>query len=105
MIDRAPATPSSKVRRTPSSTLGAPHREEKIFVTVRLRPLSRREQALYDLIAWECADDNTIIYKNPNQERGAAAYGFGTVEVSIYVCGLCPHQNLVTKTFLIKELP
>ncbi|KAI6679792.1 hypothetical protein NL676_033673 [Syzygium grande] len=79
MIDRAPATPSSKVRRTPSATLGAPHQEEKIFVTVRLRPLSRREQALYDLIAWECADDNTIVYKNPNQERGAASYGFDRV--------------------------
>ncbi|KAK3438581.1 hypothetical protein EUGRSUZ_C03198 [Eucalyptus grandis] len=79
MIDRAPATPSSKVRRTPSSTPGASHREEKIFVTVRLRPLSRREQALYDLIAWECTDDNTIIYKNPNQERGAASYVFDRV--------------------------
>lgn len=79
MVDRAPATPSSKVRRTPSSTPGASHREEKIFVTVRLRPLSRREQALYDLIAWECTDDNTIIYKNPNQERGAASYVFDRV--------------------------
>lgn len=105
MIDRLPATPSSKMRRTPSSTPGVPRREEKIFVTVRLRPLSRREQALYDLIAWECADDNTIVYKNPNQERGAASYVFGTVEVSIYVRGLYPCQNLIIKTFLVKELP
>ncbi|KAJ6912086.1 kinesin-like protein NACK2 [Populus alba x Populus x berolinensis] len=52
-----PVTPASKmVQRTPSTTPGGGTRvrEEKILVTVRVRPLSRREQALYDLIAWDC---------------------------------------------------
>ncbi|KAL0442040.1 UNVERIFIED_CONTAM: Kinesin-like protein NACK1 [Sesamum radiatum] len=52
--------------RTPVATPGG-HRakEEKIVVTVRLRPLNKREQLSKDQMAWECTDDNTIIYK-PN---------------------------------------
>ncbi|OWM84067.1 hypothetical protein CDL15_Pgr009314 [Punica granatum] len=76
----AAATPLTKIRRAFSSTPGGQKAcEEKIRVTVRIRPLSRREQALYDLIAWESVDFNTIIYKNPNQERSAATYVFATI--------------------------
>lgn len=73
------ATPASKIQRTPSSTPGGPRvdREEKILVTVRVRPLSRREQALYDLIAWDYPDDHTIVFKNPNHDRPATLYTFG----------------------------
>ena len=78
MIRTPAATPLSKIRRTPSSTPGGPRvREEKILVTVRLRPLSRKEQAMYDLIAWDCMDQHTIISNNPNHERPATTYTFG----------------------------
>ncbi|CAN1289947.1 Kinesin-like protein NACK2 [Linum perenne] len=66
-----PATPASKTRRLVSTT-----REEKILVTVRVRPLSRREQSMYDLIAWDCPDQQTIILRNPNTERPSAPYTF-----------------------------
>lgn len=73
-----PATPLSKIQRTPSCTPGGPKvREEKILVTVRMRPLNRKEQAMYDLIAWDCIDDHTIVFKNPNHERTATTYSFG----------------------------
>ncbi|KAK9106231.1 hypothetical protein Scep_023075 [Stephania cephalantha] len=71
MTVRTPGTPASKIdRATPASTPGAPKaKEEKIVVTVRLRPLNKREQAIKDQVAWECIDDQTIIYKSTPQER------------------------------------
>lgn len=83
-----PATPASKmIQRTPSTTPGGGTRvrEEKILVTVRVRPLSRREQALYDLIAWDCPDDHTILFKNPNQERPATSYKFGNYNYLVFL--------------------
>ncbi|KAF9593644.1 hypothetical protein IFM89_024461 [Coptis chinensis] len=77
-----PGTPASKMDRTPASTPGGPKaREEKIVVTVRLRPLSKRELNLKDQVAWECVDDQTIIYKPPSQERSiaSASYTFDKV--------------------------
>ncbi|KAJ8750869.1 hypothetical protein K2173_016050 [Erythroxylum novogranatense] len=76
-----PATPAYKIQRTPSSTPGGTNkaREEKILVTVRVRPLSRREQALYDLIAWEWPDDHSIVFKNPNSDRPPTSYTFDKV--------------------------
>ncbi|KAJ4960066.1 hypothetical protein NE237_019976 [Protea cynaroides] len=82
MTIRTPATPASKIDRTPVSTPGGPKaKEEKIVVTVRLRPLSRREQSLKDQVAWECIDDHTIIFKPPPQERLVApvSYSFDKV--------------------------
>ncbi|XP_050388060.1 kinesin-like protein KIN-7B isoform X2 [Argentina anserina] len=80
MMAGTPATPNSKIRRTTCSTPGGSRvREEKILVTVRLRPLNRREQAMYDLIAWDCLDENTIVFKNPNHERPANPYTFDKV--------------------------
>ncbi|XVF15873.1 hypothetical protein REPUB_Repub09cG0193700 [Reevesia pubescens] len=38
--------------------------EERIFVSVRLRPLSEKEIARQDVSDWECISDNTIIYRN-----------------------------------------
>lgn len=73
-----PATPLSKIRRIPSSTPGGPKvREEKILVTVRMRPLSRKEQAMYDLIAWDCIDEQKIVFMDPNHERPSTPYIFG----------------------------
>lgn len=78
MMVGTPATPLSKIQRTPASTpSGSKVREEKILVTVRVRPLNRKEQALYDLIAWDCIDEQTIVFKNPNHERPIVSYTFG----------------------------
>ncbi|KAK9278130.1 hypothetical protein L1049_027689 [Liquidambar formosana] len=77
MTVRTPSTPASKIERTPASTPGGPKvREEKIVVTVRLRPLSRKEQSARDQVAWECTDDHTIVYKPPPQERSAQPASF-----------------------------
>ncbi|XP_052174481.1 kinesin-like protein NACK1 [Diospyros lotus] len=70
MTVKNPSTPASKVDRTPVSTPGGQKvKEEKIVVTVRLRPLNKREQLAKDQVAWECTDDHTIVYKTPAQER------------------------------------
>ncbi|XP_061361587.1 kinesin-like protein KIN-7B isoform X2 [Gastrolobium bilobum] len=44
-----------------------------------MRPLNRKEQAMYDLIAWDCLDEQAIVFKNPNQERAASLYTFDKV--------------------------
>lgn len=78
MIRTSAVTPLTKIRRTLSSTPGgSKFREEKILVTVRMRPLSRKEQAMYDLIAWDCVDEHGIVFNNPNHERPATTYTFG----------------------------
>ncbi|KAK7816205.1 kinesin-like protein nack2 [Quercus suber] len=80
MIRTSAVTPLTKIRRTLSSTPGgSKFREEKILVTVRMRPLSRKEQALYDLIAWDCVDEHSIVFNNPNHERSATTYTFDKV--------------------------
>lgn len=77
-IDKTPVTtPSSRADRTPASTPGGPRaKEEKIVVTVRLRPLSKREQAAKDQVAWECIDDQTIVYKPPINDRSSQPSSF-----------------------------
>uniref|UniRef100_A0A803NTC8 Kinesin-like protein n=1 Tax=Cannabis sativa TaxID=3483 RepID=A0A803NTC8_CANSA len=80
MMVGTPSTPLSKIQRATISTPGGPRvREEKILVTVRIRPLSRREQALYDLIAWECVDDHSIVFNSPNHDRAVNSYTFDKV--------------------------
>ncbi|XP_020084816.1 kinesin-like protein KIN-7A isoform X2 [Ananas comosus] len=80
---RTPSTPaSSKMERTPMSTPGGSRvKEEKIFVTVRVRPLSKKEQGLKDPVAWECIDDHTILYTASSQDRSSspASYTFDRV--------------------------
>lgn len=80
MTVRTPSTPASKTDRTPVSTPGGSKaKEEKIVVTVRLRPLSKKEQLAKDQVAWDCIDDHTIVFKPPPQERSAhqASFAFG----------------------------
>ncbi|KAG9157410.1 hypothetical protein Leryth_010253 [Lithospermum erythrorhizon] len=75
-----PRTPSSKIRTPQSCTPGRTRgHDEKILVTVRVRPLSTREQAAYDLVAWEIADENTIVSKNLNHDRPTGPYTFDKV--------------------------
>lgn len=38
--------------------------DEKIFVSIRLRPLNVKERARNDVSDWECVNDDTIIYRN-----------------------------------------
>jgi hypothetical protein len=54
-------------------------REEKIYVTVRVRPLSNKELARSDTSDWECTNDNTISSKVPVPERSPypSSYTFG----------------------------
>ncbi|GAU16802.1 hypothetical protein TSUD_200450, partial [Trifolium subterraneum] len=76
----AAATPLSKIHRNLASTPGGTKiREENIRVTVRMRPLNRKEQSMYDLIAWDCLDEQTIVFKNPNEGRPATPYTFDRV--------------------------
>ncbi|KAJ6860607.1 hypothetical protein NC651_036869 [Populus alba x Populus x berolinensis] len=54
MTLRTPGTPASKIDRTPATTPGGPKaKEEKIVVTVRLRPLNKKEQLAKDQNAWD----------------------------------------------------
>ncbi|XP_057793748.1 kinesin-like protein KIN-7E [Salvia miltiorrhiza] len=55
--------------------------EEKIYVAVRVRPLSDREISKNDLSDWECINNTTIIFKNTLQERSQlpSAYTFDRV--------------------------
>ncbi|CAN4083399.1 unnamed protein product [Withania somnifera] len=59
-------------------------REERILVSVRLRPLNDKEILRNDVSDWECINDTTIIYKNVNlsvSERSMypSAYTFDRV--------------------------
>ncbi|XP_057465198.1 kinesin-like protein NACK1 [Actinidia eriantha] len=82
MTVKNPSTPLSKIERTPVSTPGGPKsREEKIVVTVRLRPLNKREQVAKDQVAWECIDDHTIVHKPQAHDRAIqpASFAFDRV--------------------------
>ncbi|KAG8373871.1 hypothetical protein BUALT_Bualt11G0070400 [Buddleja alternifolia] len=73
-------TPSSKIKGMLACTPGGPKvREENILVTVRMRPLSSKELASYDLVAWDIADGNTVVSKNLYHERHAGSYTFDKV--------------------------
>ncbi|KAK9101606.1 hypothetical protein Scep_025036 [Stephania cephalantha] len=79
-MGRMPATPASKIFRSPATTPGGlKSREEKIFVTVRVRPLSKKECALNDQVAWDCVDEKTISSKHINNDRSTAPYTFDRV--------------------------
>lgn len=55
--------------------------EEKIFVSVRLRPLNQKEISRNDVSDWECINDNTIICRNnlsvSERSMYPSAYTFG----------------------------
>lgn len=58
--------------------------EEKIYVTVRVRPLSAKEIARSDVSDWECTNNHTIAFKHALPERSPfpATYTFGKVTFS-----------------------
>ncbi|CAM6098097.1 unnamed protein product [Calypogeia fissa] len=64
-----------------SSNVKAGGGEEKIFVTVRVRPLSSKELTKGDVEDWECPNDHTVAYKHTLPERSPypASYSFDRV--------------------------
>lgn len=54
-------------------------KEERIQVSVRLRPLNAKELGRNDPSDWECINDTTIIFRNSLPERSMfpTAYTFG----------------------------
>ncbi|XP_023764838.1 kinesin-like protein KIN-7G [Lactuca sativa] len=63
---------------------GGSRHGEKIFVSVRLRPLNGREIVTNDVSDWECVAENTIVYKNgnlsvPERSMYPSAYTFDRV--------------------------
>ncbi|KAL4577700.1 hypothetical protein LXL04_013811 [Taraxacum kok-saghyz] len=68
---------------TRSGDSGTRH-DERIFVSVRLRPLNGREIVTSDVSDWECIGQNTIAYKNgslgvPERSMYPSAYTFDRV--------------------------
>ena len=85
MSASTPVTPAKKIRSSPTTT---PRKqlqlqEDKILVTVRVRPLTPRELASYDLIAWDSPDDNTLVSRNLNRHNALGTYNFGIFFVSL----------------------
>ncbi|KAE9597866.1 putative plus-end-directed kinesin ATPase [Lupinus albus] len=65
------------------SMQGSEGREERIVVSVRVRPLNDKELAKNDVSEWECSNDTTIIYRSnvPASDRSLypTAYSFDRV--------------------------
>ncbi|XP_019424473.1 PREDICTED: kinesin-like protein KIN-7F [Lupinus angustifolius] len=65
------------------SVQGAEGHEERIVVSVRVRPLNDKELAKNDVSEWECSNDTTIIYRSnvPVSDRSLypTAYSFDRV--------------------------
>ncbi|KAF5455823.1 hypothetical protein F2P56_025358 [Juglans regia] len=55
--------------------------EERIFVSVRVRPLNEKETASNDVIDWECINNNAIRFKHtlPDRAMFPTAYTFDRV--------------------------
>ncbi|GMI66055.1 hypothetical protein like AT3G51150 [Hibiscus trionum] len=66
---------------------------ERIFVSVRLRPLSEKEVVRHDVSDWECINDSTIIYRTklsvPERSMYPTAYTFDRVFSSD-----CPNKQV-----------
>ncbi|XP_042392527.1 kinesin-like protein KIN-7F isoform X1 [Zingiber officinale] len=60
---------------------GGNGKAEKIFVSVRLRPLSEKEMASNDPCDWECINDTTVIFRSslPERSMSPTAYTFDRV--------------------------
>ncbi|CAJ1933637.1 unnamed protein product [Sphenostylis stenocarpa] len=60
---------------------GVSGREEKILVSIRLRPLNEKEISANESADWECINDTTILYRNTLREGSTfpSAYTFDKV--------------------------
>lgn len=54
-------------------------KEERIVVSVRMRPLNAKEMEKSDPSDWDCINDTTVVFKNSLPERSVfpTAYTFG----------------------------
>ena len=63
--------------------------EERILVSVRLRPLNDKELARNDVSEWECINDTTIIYRSnlspSDRSLYPTAYTFGMKTLPSYL--------------------
>jgi len=63
--------------------------EERILVSVRVRPLNDKELAKNDLSEWECINDNTIMYRSnlSASERSLypTTYSFGMKRLMLQI--------------------
>lgn len=67
-------------------------KDERILVSVRIRPMSSKETERHDLIDWECINNDTIIFKGtlPDRSLYPGAYTFGEL-----INRLCNFPNLM----------
>jgi len=73
---------------------GSAGSEERILVSVRVRPVNEKELARNDLSEWECINDATIMYRSnlSATERSLypTTYTFGmkrlTLRIHAYIC-------------------
>ncbi|KAJ0587769.1 putative plus-end-directed kinesin ATPase [Helianthus annuus] len=66
--------------------------EEKIFVTVRVRPLNAKEIAKNDVSDWECVSNTTIIYKNVKALTERSMYPNAYTFDRVYGCDSTTRQ-------------
>lgn len=68
---------------------GSTGSEERIVVSVRVRPLNDKELAKNDLSEWECIDDTTIMYRSnlSASERSLypTTYTFGKKRLNLQI--------------------
>lgn len=74
---------------------------EKIFVSVRVRPLNEKEIAKNDSCDWECVSNDTILYKSGLAEQRSThpnAYTFGKQSPS-------PCESIFLNFISFKRIP
>ncbi|KAK4789468.1 hypothetical protein SAY86_016772 [Trapa natans] len=96
-ISQVPDEAESEGGMVEETALGITPAEEKIYVSVRLRPLNEKEIARNDVSDWECINGDTIIYRNtlyvsepsvyPNTYTFDRVFGYGSSTRQVYEDG------------------
>jgi len=71
--------------------------EERILVSVRMRPLNEKEASRNEVVDWERINNTTIIYKNhlsPERSLYPTSYTFGESSPPPNPINLCSGQHL-----------
>jgi hypothetical protein len=87
-------------RPTDTIKRGSAMDEEKIFVTVRIRPLNSKEICSSDELAWECPDNKTVVclYNRPDRHF-PQSYTFGKPSsLHCQLSFLLPHKPWLGST-------
>ncbi|KAK4784566.1 hypothetical protein SAY86_018934 [Trapa natans] len=74
------------------TVIGSTSAEEKIFVSVRLRPLNEKEIARNDVSDWECINGDTIIYKSTLSVSERSVYPNAYTFDKVFGCGSSTRQ-------------